>query len=1685
MRVSFIMLFVFALSHALFSATINVPGDQPTDLDDVYEIRSINPNAPLTEMGNAPIGDTNENILERTFFDNNPITPTTFWPPDVDCDLIDYSEGIYEEWWPLPYSNSGGTIYAVRHSSYNGQICTLKTAYVGIDPTIPDYNQGSPDLVVMIADDDRTIRGSVTVPFSELPSTAQYVAFDLSTIDNGNPLTYTDGRSFYVYVALSDPTQDKIVLTAASGPTHSFSLWLDDMDGWYWFGEAGSPDLNIGVDICCAEIPYSECYRQNYECAEIGYRLYSTPPPYNVTDFNMRFSVDRACTLKAVGIAVYDDSPDMGTPGMDVFVSGSVNGFPDLTDIKYQTNIAYSELVFTGTEYPPLYNHIPIPGDLIVNAGFHVGFNADLSQDPNAYLVALADDGACPSARAGAGYDGNWYLIKHLFNEGDANLLIYSDLCKDEYSTCVTRRQYCSENYFIGVPNEAGTRSGVYQKFNPTGLSNRLEKIRIGFERSDTAWGDSPTMYTTDLEIVVRYDFGGIPGDIAITPITITPDDYVFSPDMVEVDITDLDFLFDGPVYVGIESSASNLNDGVWIISDNGLCGNTQGWWHYPDGDSPHNTEWYSTGQSNSPADFNHKIEIDVCYIPVSPPTCGLSSDWPTAGHDFRRTSASSYSTGNARCKQDLLWAYPGIGQSLPYCRPVIYDGILIIAYGDRLQAFDMNGDGAGNANILWAIKDMPVMGGSLYYAVAVKDGYVYFGGGDAQSINRANVYTGSDVDLDGYGMDLDALGNPLDPGAWSRNAQNGLNTTGKTIFSIPVILNIGGTDVLFIGTIAGELWAINAATGQEYTIDTPNPGDPGWETNPIMLDGKFSATLSSNGVDMLFAGTDSRDGKGSDYGTLYGINATTGSVVWARHGLHGSGLDYSSRNTPDKPSASVVEILQGLIGYDQTEDALYFRSSFVYSTEIPGGPSGMRYKVDASSGEILWSMGGRSYWPDGDLSVSGPVIGHNLVYFTAVPSWTDESQQTVAVTKQGGSIFWESDEAFDGTGFVEGALDCQPLESNLLYVGNTSGQFLAISTDDGTVRFEYNNPPGTEMNGSGIAIDSSHVIMTDRNGRVFCFSEQENRPRLRILTHNEYKMVPFFSPDHFQVEYHDVFMNNGCADLTGYLEAYEYGPAIRATSVRPDRIRRMAELADQIVTNDYPTLTKYVALNMNGYDSFEQSPFAKNDYSNLAAYAPPAWLNEIMVSSFDLAEGETFDVIFDVNGPMINRGTFPCYVQIIPSNEQYYPGSDLAPFVQLGVIGGCLEENSELIFGSESQNIIPVFNTGELGSQLATLLEIDGINDALYRGGLVFATSPHEIAFTFDSWHDDDPPDFWNTLVPDINCMQQSHPFVEGPEIMGYIWDETTYSPIEGYLSTVRYIDSVIDYDCEGTGWDWDNIHCDYDNDLTIGLMIDQGMYGAINEPILNNAVIYKLDITNRNSDSIPGVYIGALMDWDLVFSQSDIFLFDQDHSISWGVTCWGLQETGRVYGVGKIPLSHDPMIGVRTLDAPSAMWHEDHIALDSVYHWMTEVPGASWQELIDYNLPCDEYNLSDREAWYSFLGHHFGPNETYTFGFYIFGFNSVDPTDTAFFADYAILINQWAGFCRGDINGDRVINLSDVMAIYNMVVKDGPKPLFSHLADVDGSPGVTMGDVVRLADYWWGDAELVEGWILPSSCP
>jgi hypothetical protein len=513
--------------------------DDPGNMDRI-PMRTTNPDAPLLNQ----LTKIHTQSLQRPPDEQIGSANITVLPPPYYCDYIDYSGGNFVYFIRIPAA-SGADFYNMRFDAAKGYNCTLLTAWVCL------YQEafiGTPDAKVIVWDDDGyglpgAELASVIIPYASMTPGGNYEPADFSSYN----LVFEDGENYFVGVTKDPAMTGQIAMLVDGGTagTARSNLWLPNATpppAGYFYNRAanGMTDYNfgIGIDICCAGIPYSSCYRQQYDCGCAYYFI--NPNPYGVNYFNTRFSVEGPETLVDVGIAMYYGG-STGTPDLLVEVYGSLAGFPDLTDLKFSTTVLNANIIW----FP---NWTQVPVGQVMRDDFHLTW----SPVGAGVLAGLMDDASCSSMRSSAYWDPDWYTMLDLFGE-DNNWLMYADLCKDEFSVCDRIVNYCDPYYIYSMPHSGGSgRIGGFEKIEPFGLGCRLEEVRIA---------------TSDNGVAGKYQYTGTmmicPADINDNPDVANPlatktigpgqpDPWVNFPGFNTWDVLSLNITFDQPLYVGL-----------------------------------------------------------------------------------------------------------------------------------------------------------------------------------------------------------------------------------------------------------------------------------------------------------------------------------------------------------------------------------------------------------------------------------------------------------------------------------------------------------------------------------------------------------------------------------------------------------------------------------------------------------------------------------------------------------------------------------------------------------------------------------------------------------------------------------------------------------------------------------------------------------------------------------------------------------------------------------------------------------------------------------------------------------------------------------------------------------------------------------------------------------------------------
>ncbi|MFH1700612.1 MAG: hypothetical protein ABIE07_08505, partial [Candidatus Zixiibacteriota bacterium] len=591
-------------------------------------------------------------------------SPTTVFPPaPLACSsLVSHSDVVlgYED---VPIYAYGVDFMNMRYTLPAPYPCTLMAINIGIDQ---DAYVGEPDMEVSIFSGCALNVGTTvpveeyyrfTVPWTELPQGTgpAWVTIDLT----GMGIVFDGGKMIKIGVTVD---------AASQALEESFGLLWDDASvtefdyrfgvpgaGSACYAWSGCPDYwcyqayLINIDICSGEPYFTDCYTQDYmNYPFTTYYYFWDNYGDGAYDYrNVRFTAEGPETLKSVHVGIYaleDYTTELTSTDVDidVIVTGSDGGYPDLSDIIYLTTLL-GENINIGTFDG---NDVDLPEPFPVLMGdFHVVVSVADGGIPG-YGGILSGAAGAGSGRSGARDDfadpPEWYL-------SGRNYDINATLCKDKYAVCMTDADYLDYGpYFIRrLPGAYGV-TGYFQKIQSIGLGCRLEEIRAYFYQSET-----PAPYATSAQIriydndgvheiwdeggVDEFDFGaGLPGTLIHT-VEVTGAEIIangFQPNAYVIDVSGENIRFDDYVWVGVEIMGDDYTEDMILRFNPGAANG-----YYTE----YETALYARYGTHGPWDVNAEgwtyeqnfwsnpkhqmIEVDVCCEPPPEATCSETGD--------------------------------------------------------------------------------------------------------------------------------------------------------------------------------------------------------------------------------------------------------------------------------------------------------------------------------------------------------------------------------------------------------------------------------------------------------------------------------------------------------------------------------------------------------------------------------------------------------------------------------------------------------------------------------------------------------------------------------------------------------------------------------------------------------------------------------------------------------------------------------------------------------------------------------------------------------------------------------------------------------------------------------------------------------------------------------------------------
>ncbi|MDH4158139.1 MAG: hypothetical protein OEW00_12775, partial [candidate division Zixibacteria bacterium] len=1120
--------------------------------------------------------------------------------------------------------------------------------------------------------------------------------------------------------------------------------------------------------------------------------------------------------------------------------------------------------------------------------------------------------------------------------------------CVDEFAECksINMVDFADlDNLITDIWYMGTVAQKAAQKFVGTDV-NRVQTIRFQLW-DDTPWGDpygSNGLPPIEVAVYSSIQVGTANSTIAWAD-TLDGGDINYYPGWNEVVIPG-GYQIVGDWYAGVSNASTDLvntwiyfpasdvnpeiNDGmVYLRGTTGL--------------------WTDMGDRQE-RDQNLVIGCDFCSIPVEETVCWVEDDWPTFGHDQARTGHSGVGVGDAYCDLTLNWHYHAPGKGIAFCAPIIYDGKVVCSYGDEYRIIDLT-DGSllgtltGTANGIGAAsRCTPTIATIGDGAGGTKD-VLFVAGGSTRNVSAFEFVAPYDVTTR----------------MWTSEFGNYNTTYGGLI-----VLNVGGTDVLFWSTISGYVYATNALDGTPFT---------GWVTAgnyPVVLGLNLLNTGTSDGQN-LYYGTFDSDG-GVNLGDLYKIDAATGDILWTVITVNGDLMADDIYATVHDTLGVHAEGFYSVFAYDADLDVLWAQTA-LYGCGHPA--EGVFYQIDAETGEFVTAAASQN------TRFSSPLIDAKRVIVPTAATffWAPLGNEMLAFRRPQGDLSWVSggpvNVADCGKYWAQAALTCEVGAPDLIFAFDNShsdyvsaGFFscLDANTGDELFRRRIDHGAKTYNRGMGTSIgrdddETVHVVTTDIHGEMYDFTKGVDRPRLEIQAYSVEASCEFGTDPNFHIVVDNILYNSGCADLNIWSVSYDtigaegtLFPDFTATNttVRPEVIDRATEIAKQLLSvksRDFETSSI-------DDDSFDQFLVAgEKDRPRMAAAGPLDFLVSVSVPSV-IAPLDSGDVDIYVDQTIITRGAHQFCIYFDTDdpdfflNNQLLHDDTLLPRIGVTVVGGCLIDTVTMNFGVGGANMQWVANTARLGQGGEwdpNGIEIDGDGDSYFAGGYIYGVSKYRIAMNIQDWtQGGTEAEGFHSLQADPNwCDGDCAPYLTAVASLGeYSSDGFTYTPVAGNMVCRTYIDSVQSFYDPGElpvddGWTWENgweIDGRLDDTLTIGLMTTSRVFGALDIPGLANFTLDVMDITERNGDSVTGWYMGSMNDYDI---GDDIPNFDASISAGWASAPAG---AGAAWGQIMIPFGCglEPERGVQATYGYEGLWNETYY-YDSAYFFLSTRTGVN----------------------------------------------------------------------------------------------------------------------------------------------
>lgn len=1468
---------------------------------------------------------------------------------------------------------------------------------------------------------------------------------------------------------------------------------------------------------------------------------YPTGPVWN--GWGQRFTSSTTEFLDVVELwhisyAVFDD----GAGGVEGFYHGSNetnnlvvtiwgddSGEPDFTDEIATRTISGIDNLFSLTGDVVGYTwdlavadfsdeYIQVPG------AYHVTVKTTSdSYDDGRFVVAwddLSSGGSVSVTGEGWSLAGNstfWTSPDPGLENVDCGFDIEPQVCADEFSRC-------PETQLLYVGPWAGNAWWLYggnityvaQRVKAQ-LYNRVDNIKIQIA-DETPWGGTHEASGDPItRIFLLNDDDGAPGPTVMWQKDVAWGDVTLWPGWHEEVIDNV--YIEGDFWIGV---GCINGDGNWPTPDNSInvlkdadeVGeiNGGGWAFYaPLG------YWIETYRFGYVENANLYMEADFCGIPIPERDCDPLNDngWATFQGDMARTGQSMLPLSDAWCDMTLNWNYIHETDLIYFAAPVIYGDYVVQTFENEIVILYLNGLNAGEEAFVidGSYGDDGTPGGPQLIGTDLRctptimaldhdddeltaDMDVMFIGGSSQnSVAAVNM------------ADFSVL--------WQVDVLHGGGAavmTGPTRYSTFTVLEVNGVLAIVFGTDTGWIVARNAKTGALLWSTQLGAGNPFLSGTTDGTNVYFCTYQASGDGDVYCLA-------GSDIPNDPDPATPAGTILWelsSAGGLVAATEDYYLIDIGEP------EGFQGGIAYDDEDGSLYFVSTcnenFSSTQDGDNLTDGIFYKVYAEDGSHAVDP---AFSNRGDVNT--PIIDAVSVFCPTFSVWAGGAQggALMKFNKATLGLEYAADNPSEARYRMSGFRTCEPDgEDDLLFIFNEDGFLECWNSVTGEQMYRrrvMHEDYAVGFSGA-IAEDGAgdiHVVFVDSYGGVYDMMKDDTRSigRLQFETYNIQAAAEFGFNTALPVDFGLFLTNTGCfpvtvTDVIGSDEDFGgHIPNMSSSYVGNDMMMTSSIIADDL-TRDSKSMIEFNY--DNDIENITRETSSRIDNRNFSSVGLPVWVSSITSPTPGqvLDPGDEVNLVVNVDQTEVSRGSQSLYIQIQTNDPDFFLNDDVAkttsvhPEASVTLIGGCLLQYVEILFGDGDVNSANIYNTTNLGDQdiayFYNIMDHTGAEvavDIYYGGGYIQGNSQYSIAFHTSDWWSN-TPDYYVSCQADPNyCDDLCAPHLDADVNVGAMWDAGTmaYEPILADMVCKTWLDSVQNFDTNPddtiTTWDWDGTaavetqYWPFDDTLTMGLWANTRTFGVHDVVGLDKCVFEIFDLHNRNDDrTIDDWYFGHVADPDGEYyfdgGSSDTMSIDRSISSAWFWTQdAGDHPVGAAYGQIKIPFGcgtlaegddwdFNPMIntmGFVGLLTPMPNF------MDSVYFFL------SWGNGYINNGPHD-VSSDDSKGFNTICTHNFaaagdpGGGDTYSFGVANFMLTGLTAAHSGGeIAPLAHRINKWAGFGRGDLNDDNVINLIDVMYLSNILAGGQGAIPFEHLADVNADGAINTADMDFMIDYYF----------------